>query len=502
MLDYLSKKLTSDFTLFNLSDPETTKFYIKNMDYLITNFPYFRDIAMVSSYFLSENKRFNAKFQTRITKFLEIVEYDSRIGNEAVDTSNLSNESLVLDDSFNSDEEGGKELFQLSDSEEHIVEKFTLSDGEDENKEALTLPLDIMSLSLNEGKRSNSLITLPITPNFPNHFPQGPEFTINSTALVLKFYAKILTVYAGKFVVTFQFVSKLLKKLKYEEIGNLLSNLVSQGTALDIIIRNGGFQEICILNLPVMEMILESCLYSNCNKEGTEDKVLEQVYEQKDYLIEKFLKEGVRAGYIIATHELSISESVKDGLFTSIFNILLILCNYKSPVNIPEVEICTLNRFTLLYLRILSFNTSFSLKTVTRISEIFFGNPTCSHALFSISRIFLKLPVETLIAAGVFEKMQNLIFDYIETYNLDNNVDSLFAFILKIYTRFRDHLQSESWDTARIYFDYFISQEKFCYRTQELNAIEEPPGFERYIIDCFLSDIPYSSVFKKDNTSG
>ncbi|KAM0680366.1 hypothetical protein GINT2_001424 [Glugoides intestinalis] len=502
MLDYLTKKLTSDFTLFNLCDPETTKFYIKNMDYLITNFPYFRDIAMVSSYFLSENKRFNAKFQTRITKFLEIVEYDSRLGKDAAYDTLPPKESFMLGEALNSDEEDVKDIFQLSDSEENLVEKFTLSDGEEDDKKPLSPPVDLMGLSLNEPKRSNSLITLRTTPNFPNHFPQGPEFTINSTALVLSFYAKILTIYAGKFVVSYPFVSKLLKKLKHNEIGTLLSSLVIHGTALEILIRNQCFRDICVSNLPVMEMILESCLYSTCNKEGTEDKVLEQLYEQKEYLIDRFLNEGIRAGYIINTQERSCSESAAGDLFSSIFNILLILCNYKSPVNIPEVEICILNRFTLFYLRILSFNTSFSPKTVTGISEIFFGNPTCSHALFSISRIFLKLPVETLIAAGVFEKMRNLIFDYIEAYSIDNNLDSLFAFILKIYTRFRDHLQSESWDTARVYFDYFISQEKFSYRPQDLNAIEEPLGFERYIIDCFLSDIPYSSVFKKDNESG
>jgi len=73
------KHLTEDFTLFNLNDPKTTKSYLDNLDYLIENFPYFRDIKALTDFFLSKNKKFDLKFQTKIGRFLGIIDYDDSL---------------------------------------------------------------------------------------------------------------------------------------------------------------------------------------------------------------------------------------------------------------------------------------------------------------------------------------------------------------------------------------------------------------------------------------
>lgn len=54
-MDPLHKRLTTDYTLFNLNDPATTRLYIRNIDYLIDNFPYFIDIALVTEYLTTNN---------------------------------------------------------------------------------------------------------------------------------------------------------------------------------------------------------------------------------------------------------------------------------------------------------------------------------------------------------------------------------------------------------------------------------------------------------------
>lgn len=560
IMDGLSNRFSADFTLFNLGDPKTTKFYIANMDYLINNFPYFKDIQIVSSYFLSQNRKFNSKFQTRITKFIEIVEYDSKLK----DSEWSGTKECEATEGSSSSKEDVKELYPSSEDEADIaqLEKFTVEGFEDDSNsnnnglllgdnnassprtvkessnvqdmtdeesiEMVISKLSLSGLASNDHKRPSSLINIKNIPHFPNHFPKGPEFTINPTGLVMKFYSKILSSFIGKFVVTPQFISKLIKKIHYEEVGVFLCTLVKQGAALDVLVTSGCLKQICFNNLPALEMILDSSLYLNVTEQGSEDKLLDQVYEQKDYLIGRFLLEGEKAGVSIKyLHECEIKYdfgTVEDThiknenddcskptslVYPIIFNILLAVCSNKSAVNIPEIELPFLNRFTLLYLRILSFNTSFSIQMIARLSDIYFENPNCSHSLFSISRILLKTRPETLENVGFFEKMKESIFVYTSQYSVGNSVDSLLAFLVKAYSKFKSYLlnsydssnkfsSKQAWESAHAFFDFFLKQEKFGYKTHDLKLSENAPSFERYVIDCFLSDLPYSTVFQME----
>ncbi|ELA42522.1 uncharacterized protein VICG_00274 [Vittaforma corneae ATCC 50505] len=567
VVNTFANRLSSDFTLFNLNDPKTTKFYIANMDYLINNFPYFNDIQIVSSYFLSRNKKFNSKFQTRITKFIEIVEYDSKLK----DSEWCKMRTPEIVEGSSSSKEEVKELYPSSEDETEIVqlEKFTVEGFEDElssnesgnnnnsvsvdnhnvfsssdiknngnvqntnnitDEESIEMVISKLSLegqSLSDHKRPSSLINIKNIPHFPNHFPQGPEFIVNPTGLVMKFYSKILGSFIGKFVVTPQFISKLIKKIHYEEIGSLLCTLVKQSSALDTLVTSGCLKQICFSNLPVLEMILDSSLYQNVTEQSSEDRLLDQVYEQKDYLIRRFFLEGEKTGVLIkylnenefdhkTVESLDIKNESDNGnksksiVFPTIFNILLIICSNKSNVAIPEIELPFLNRFTLLYLRILSFNTSFSTQMISKLSNIYFENPNCSHSLFSTSRILLKTDPDMLARIEFFERMKESIFIYTSQYSVGNSVDSLLAFLIKAYSKFKSYLLKlsnssnqyslkQSWKAAHAFFDFFIKQEKFGYKIQDLKLSENAPSFERYVIDCFLSDLPYSTVFQMEH---
>ena len=93
------KKLETDYNLFCLNNPETTLFFISNIDFLIDNFPYFKDLSLVTSILCSDNKKFNSRFYTRMTKFVEIIKYDSESNSNLRKNENIKSERNNKDES-------------------------------------------------------------------------------------------------------------------------------------------------------------------------------------------------------------------------------------------------------------------------------------------------------------------------------------------------------------------------------------------------------------------
>lgn len=698
-MQHISKKLVSDFNLFSLNDPEITRFYIANIDFLISNFPYFNDLSLVSSFFCSENRKFNQKFYTRITKFIEIIQYDSssKDKNNKKEENIRANSTNKQQESFkNPNKQHGSYINSINQNFSVDIKKkslpsyfeqflketdskpFTLdsdSDGEIESfrknrrgkvpsqsrhisskNMQSTMPESVSSESTSnynsetttnynsettsnsntspslfglsevleklkiKDKKSNSLIEIKNDPRFPNHFPEGVDFTVNSTQQVMKFYTTVLNFHIGKFIVTPFFINQLIKKAEFEEVSDLLCKLVKQGGTLAILAKSANLKEIFFKNLGALEMILESS--AGCEIE--EEMLVDQVFVQRKSLIYRFFEDAIVQGYAeakdfdvnvrknsreesssliipdeinkitnksainvthaiideanaanspttdydtttndignVATTDDHINDLTKSAtttdynndldnvattgnlintadandqfdlsklsdnlfvksltprpiIFHTAYNILQSVCTQKSGIDIPEIQFSTINRFSLLYYRLLSHNESCSLEMLENCQQLFFKHSHCTHLLISISKIFLKTNPDLLIKIGFFEKLRSSIFSYGHSYNINGIEDSLFAFLLKIYGKFKDFLKNEyfekskgneslkfikdSWDGAHLIFEYFIKLEKYGFKVEDEENILEYEGFSRFIVDCMTSEIPFSTVFTK-----
>lgn len=417
-MDNLSKRMSSDFTLFNLNDPETTKFYVSSLDFFVSNFPYFKDLKALSAYFLSKNRKFDTKFKTRITKFLDIIDYNP-------------------------------------------------------DSSPLPPPRPASLTSLKDLSLSSSPAKYP--PLFPNHFPSGPEFTVNPFHLVMKFYSRILLAFTGQFIVSPQLLSKLISKASNQDVASLLCSLVRFPSVLEILLSTGGITRLCDFNLPVLAMITEACLL-DVPDHSLEEKLLSAIYESRSLIINEFLSNHSKASY----------------------SILHILCSNKGSLSIQEIS-PPLDSFALYYYRILSFNTTFSNEVLTSMINLFFIHTNCSHLLLSICRILLKTEPEVLHGLGFFSRLKESTVRYSATYSLENSVDSLLAFLVKIYSRTRSFIvkleNQTEWTGMIELLDYFIRLERISYKEKDLELCDEVPVFRRYVIECFLSELPYSSVF-------
>ena len=210
-------------------------------------------------------------------------------------------------------------------------------------------------------------------------------------------------------------------------------------------------------------------------------------------------------------HFLTKSNKSLPLVFPSAYSILQHLCNQKSGINIPEIKMTTINRFSVYYFRLLSYNKSISNDMLVFLLGLFYQNVHCTHLLNSITRIFLNSTGEILTEIGFFEKMRVSIFSYAYSYNTSGISDSLFAFLIKIYAKFKNFLETkyislldvsetleftkDSWEGAHLLFEYFLRLEKYSYKTEECDSILEYEGFNRYIIDTLVSELPFSTVF-------
>lgn len=149
----------------------------------------------------------------------------------------------------------------------------------------------------------------------------------------------------------------------------------------------------------------------------------------------------------------------------------------------------TLSKTWLYYLRLISYNESFSEEILVSLIDLFFENRNCTHLLISISKILLRVDSDVLARLGFFRRVEPTVRSYFKEHLVSNTCDSLLPFLIKIYAKHRQNFKIDI-------LEYFIKIEKFSYKREDLKLSEEKEGFERFILDCFLSDLPYSSVFE------
>lgn len=607
-MGHLYKRVSTDYTLFNLNDPGTTKFYVNNIDYFISNFPYFKDINMLTQYFVSENTKFNSKFQSRIIKFLEIINYDSekasflQIKNDNLDDSEMKqstentqtvkvksnltelngNSNNIIDSQILDQELSSQEINKLA----HEINSMNLHDRKPPEvrifkpqsmDRVLKKSVESIINSPVKGSRPSSLINIKYDPLFPNHNPQGEEFTINPTSLVMKSYARILGSYIGRFVITSRFLKQLIDKLEYEDISNLLKNLAKKTNTIHIIVKNSLVINIIYKNLSTLENLIYSCSKFNSNH-SEEDGLMGMVCDCKDHILKIFMIDGnnflkqknCHSSLILDLPEHEKIDSLRRlvvnnhsiPIFPIAYRILSTICKTNGSVDIKEHKFYDINRFSLQYFRLLSFNkTSISDDLLSHYIDLMLFYSHVSHFLLSLTKIILNTSPITLNDIGFFQKLRSWSYAIIlckistnkiyldtsngisgsdiwirrkdseeffllqrglEEYDFYKKIDDeeevenvrvftpeleerykhiqeevLFSFLQKIYANFSDFIRSNynSWRDFSLIMDFYFKLEHLRYDEDELKYLQEYEGFERYIIDCLLSSVPYSIVF-------
>lgn len=488
----IHKRLTTDYTLFNLNDPATTRFYIRNIDYLIDNFPYFKDIALVTEYLTAGNPRFTAKFRARLPRFLDVVRYDcfGDPGPEAPAAVESPSEGTV------------KCLYPSDESsrEDPEFEEYS-SEAASENSPAIDSLQHLNIASSTKGP------------------PVGDAFTNNPTHLVMNHFSRVLVVHIGCFPITDKFTRFIISRLEYDAIHNLLVSLLQEGAILPILLKNDCVRLIMDKNLKSLCALLEGVLYSSRNNIEDEEDFVDQVEVHKDALSGRFLQIGEALSLIDRTdasrQEDSAADDISDAVrssplkykveFSTIYKILHAICQHRSSINISPVRVRSVNRFSLYYIRLLSYNPTFAdADLAASLIHVFFENPQCSHLHSSVLRILVKVPAPVLKSVGFFERMYSVCYDHISATRASpqgpegaGRTSSLFSFLIRLYIRYASFIKAEypGWDVFHSLMEASCRLERTKYKPEDLDKLCEYEGFQRYVVESMLGVLPYPSVF-------
>lgn len=560
------ERLFSDYTLFLLNDPATTRFYLRNIDYLVSNFPYLPDIELVADYFTAENKKFSTRFRTRLPQFLRIIEYG------AVDSGPMSMASMAPALSaaatpamsifclYPSDDEGAGGSSRPRKAEAHS------SSGDDDLASTEDSRSSLSSTESTSDDLSASRLCPNFPPGFPNHNPVGEGFVHNSVSTVLQQYARVLSFHAGSYSITGRFVRSLVSRLDHPDIHNLLVSLLQDGPILPMLLSNNCIPLLISHHHKSLCALLENILHSTKNNIEDEEEFIDQVETYKTHICYRFLELGFRLNFLSEQPPQQSSPSGPVLIFpaieeppnilnltleySDIYKILHILCMNRNGIGIHPIPVPSINRFTLYYIRLLSYNQSFSDDTELVISLInhLFSHPNNAHLQLSVIRVLIKVNPNTLKRLGFFERMRDACYGYIsmskreephdpmgmeppaqpssatatgspsmvthmsspQMFIPDSSstilgpndcefVDSLFSFLIRLYQRYSSFIRAEypQWEVFHDLMAHFSRLERVKYKPEDLDSLLEYEGFQRFVIERMLTVLPYPSIFKE-----
>ncbi len=565
----LHNKLTADFTLFTLNDSKTTKFYIKNIKYFIKYFPFLKDIELVTKYFVAGNIKFSQKFKKHIPSFLKIIEYlESNENKEIIDLKNISKQVSYL---YPSDEEShtDEEKLILSEEQENSYSEDVSSwnyDNEKLDSHNVFDSMSALSLTSSSSQNATSLIKIPENTNFTinpvkiviyffcqvvNHYIGS--FTIN-TRFVKSMVNKLEYDHINDLLMNLvreglvlpiliknnwipEIITKRIKTLsaivdslmssnknniedeeefiyqigfyqdqlvnRYFEIGKLIGYLDTNDNEF----INQTIEEEDSLNLKDSNLDpSHSVLISNVRKIKIDISDMSDISESE---ISSFHGTSKKINFENISEEDIRQNPLKYGMEASIiYKILHAICLNRNKMNIRVVKVKVINKFTLEYLRLLSYNPSIkNNKIIENLITMFFTYKDNTHLQISIIRIFVKVNPSILKSLGFFEQMYNVSYTYISKIKGEVNenenpsvVDGLFSFIIRLYMRFATFIKSEYPDWLELHdlMKPFCQLETIKYLEKDLNVLVEYDGFERYVIENMLSSIPYPSIFEEN----
>ncbi|KAI4292145.1 hypothetical protein PAPHI01_1419 [Pancytospora philotis] len=517
----LQRRLAADYTLLNLNDPTTTHFYTGQLDYLIETFPYFKDQESITAFFTSTNAKFNARFHQRMEQFLGIVEYS--------DNSDSGNSKDVLASLVEDRREEAPADSSTTDSEACATFDSYLQDSLGEPPSSSCESIELPALQPRPRESLRQLAT-------------PADFTVHSKAAVLQSYARVLTAHLGSFALTPGLIQSMVGLLEHDCVQLLLLAMLQRGLLLPILLENGCVARILREHPKSLCALLEGIFCSSLNDVDDEERFMDQVEQHRAYLVDKFLKLGIDDGCVEDFPEAVAGRAEGTGYINEayvIYKILHTICLHRSSIKIRPCRVLRVCRFSLYYLRLLSFDaTPLTAPFLGHLVELFYGSPSNSHLLTSVSRIFIRTSEHALKETAFFQLLHRHCYSYAaserassadssvaarlestltvghggleakqpsfaptEAHIANGNLKTIFAFILRLYLKFASFIkiQYPSWDVLHELMDVYCKLEKAKSTNDDLELLAEYEGFQRYIVDHMLSVLPCSSIFLRSS---
>ncbi len=488
----LRKKIERDIRLFCKDQNETMKFYIQHIDYFIFNFPYFKDIEILSEFFSATNTNFSTVFLEKFLIFSKVIFYKS---NKYFDfRGDLSDKDEIADKNYGLDKKGVNNKNYEEGKNGIANKKDGIANKKDEFLNKNSYPnqylTKINSEDFNEcldsknsdDEHKNDFIKH--TNNFSGvhndkFSAADSDLTENSLITVFSVYKKILVEYYKKLSVSF--LKEIFEDLSfvYSELINVtlcFTNDVSNSIYSNLGDKNEDFRAcleivestIALISVKNIKLVnLRSCLDRNprivwrifCEFKKEVNFAMESIFIRrlwglrkilvcKYFNIEKFVKD--------CKDSTEICKSKQSLKF--IYQILKNLHKNIHKIEIPEnihVDDYSVDIYSLYKWRIISMGGKFKHINYDLFVELIFKNPNNSFLLFSLFKILkmvnfnilktkiVQIDIEIISKFDNFPLLNNFII--IQDSLLDRNkreiklVDLFACYVLKHSSHYCDH---------------------------------------------------------------
>jgi len=574
-MNELQKRLLEDYTLFNLNDPHITRFYIKYIDVLIDNFPYFKDLEVLSNYLISGNTEFNRVFEEKIERFADVVKYNRELACNPEDTFEMKELSRTLDNI----EKSSSKINQLypvdDDSGSNLLDTSDTSDSFEFKPEA------------DEIMTQDSVVSVIQMPGFPNQGPACDDLVSNSTELVMKYYSRVMAAHISSVRVTNSLIDLLVARLEYNEINSLFLRLMHEKEFAAMLLQGNHIRSIAKKKIGCLAALLENMQTQGKGNIREDEEFIDQIDAIKDPLVQRFLAIGSAFEWVsilqddsclsdyssqsnedASTGSLQIncttesdeieqdfsSEESSEGFqasnssdfqdkkeddasfqwdsgaeellsrvksnelgciieFTDIYRILLFLCTNRGGLDIPVCSLSDVNRYTLYYIRLYSYNDICpGKKQLSFLIKLFFEHVNNTFLLTSVLKIIFKVSLNLLKSINFFEMLlencRRYVLMDVSSFAMDGmspsirefTTDSIFYFLVRIYKRFQKVIEEEysEWEDIGAMMEGYLQEEKKKSKGNDWLLPEDCEVFRRYAVEKMLSVVPFAKVFSNE----
>ncbi|CAD26464.2 hypothetical protein [Encephalitozoon cuniculi GB-M1] len=498
-------------TQFKLKKPMITNYMVYHLDYLVANFCYFKDIALVSECLCTENNRFNFAFYQRMNVFIRIIDFgnDTPAGDECNAWGSVGGLAI------------GDARYRPPPCPTGYAYPMTKEEWIRKSKDALFGPaFEFSNVSDMEDEDSKAEMKEALR-NFEvsEYFGSGEDeeyLVFNSRSKVLKHFFEVLGFHFRIHphymteALDHRFICSFLDLLDFEPALNLFGILL-------------GLKG---LNMQKLAMLLKDA------------HPISVLIERKHYVALKMLllvdwmdnesgsmssdEEGFFHDEMMSAGEKLISVFLREESYfeyKQVYDIIEILnCSHRCPkLEIPDFK--RIDSKLVLYIKLmvgqldLLMDEIFQKKVHVTLIDLFFGNPDYSALLIPLT-IFLSSAIRNqsrfsmLIDIGFLDRFHDAC---IRSIAVDNGprpaVESIFSCLVYIYPLVafylakvnRELLNTDKWVYLSSMMDPYHRKEKLSYSNDE--AIEmfldgcASESFARYMCHLVVDEMPVPSLF-------
>lgn len=460
----LHSTLLGSVTQFRLKRQAITNYVIQHLDYIIHNFCFFKDMALVAEYLCTDNSRFNFAFYHRMKTFMQIVGFRDRDVQDMVGALGISNtlseEDLVM--------ESRKRLFPEWDGSERC---------------ACDEDADVLVLNPAARVQRHFFAVLAF------HFRIHPHYMIE--AVDDDFVSAFLGLLNTEPALELFDVLLGFKGLNMQKLAMVLRD----AHPISVLIGRRSYKALKML------LMVEWVGEDSESVSSDEDLFLDEIVSAGETLVSAFLTEDSYLEY------------------KQIYDVIEILnCSHRRP-RLPLVEPREADARTVLYIKLVVgqldnlMDEIFEKGIHKRFLDLFFGHPDHSVLLFPLTVFFSAAirdssALPALVAAGLTDMFHDACIRCLSVEKGTRPATpSIFSCLVYLHPLLTFYLRksnneaafSDRWIRVSAMMEPYDRMETLRYSNDEMvegfldDCVDE--GFARYICQLIIDEMPVPSVF-------